>query len=100
MSVTFGLERLKFKSSVDWEERHLLSSKSCLVETLKLLALGFDSDIMLPAGRRDFPIAGGVALVAKVTRVSCELTMGRGRVGTSLRRSTWDWLVVGVSSVT
>ena len=73
-----------------------------VVDTLKLLALGLASEIVLPpADRRGFPFkGGGVALVAKVTRVSLELTRGRGRVGTSWSRSMWEWLVVGMSSVT
>lgn len=71
------------------------------VDVLKLLALGFASENAFPPDRRGFLIkGGGVALVAKVTRVSCELTRGRGSVGTSWSRSMWEWQVVGVSSVT
>lgn len=66
------------------------------VGTLKLLARGL---VLLP-DKRDFPAIGGVALVAKVILVSLELTIGRGNVGTLCSRSTCDWLVVGMSSVT
>ena len=75
-----------------------------VVDTLKLLALGFASERTFPpppTDNRGFPLrGGGVALVAKVTLVSLELTRGRGSVGTSWSRSMWEWQVVGMSRVT
>ena len=90
----------KFKSSVDLDVKLLSMTESELVATLKLLALGLTCVVAVVPNERDFPITGGVALVAKVTRVSREFTSGRGNVGTPCRRSMWEWLVVGVSSVT
>lgn len=78
-----------FKSSEDCELACKFFNFAMLlsvVDTLKLLARGLDSVIAfpLPTDNRGFPFrGGGVALVAKVTRVSLELTSGSGKVGTS-----------------
>ena len=80
-----------FKSSEDCELVckffNFVTFLLSVVATLKLLALGFANDKAFPPpppDNRAFPFrGGGVALVAKVTRVSRELTRGRGSVGTS-----------------
>ena len=98
-SVKFDPKMFKFKSSVDLDVKLLSMTESELVATLKLLALGLTCVVVVP-NDGEFPTTGGVALVAKVTRVSREFTSGRGNVGTPCKRSMWEWLVVGVSSVT